>query len=334
MKTLIEILQCYVVTAEQLTNALAEACAEEKWDEAARLAQDIVGAAGGLGLAAITQAARHFAQASARRREPSRTAQRRPDGGGRTCPRARQALIQSLSRRRLVRSDLRNHSLGSSRSHASHDRAPMDSLASLIALVPAPPGAAICARDGAVPSASAWMMRARFSSAASAGGPCRLCRRAAEGRARPRPLFDVLELFAFVRPGHALGAQRAGPGAGAGAGTCRTRRKTPRARSARHCADACWRNGRLAAGGARKPRAAGRHAGARGLALGAAAERASRAKCRTARPSPAWKPGAACRNGKTKRRWASPGSQPVDTDGSARAAGAAGGHAAPRTGGL
>ena len=64
IKTLTEILQCYIVTAEQLTNGLAQACAEEKWDDAARLAQDIVGAAGGLGLAAITQAARHFAQAA------------------------------------------------------------------------------------------------------------------------------------------------------------------------------------------------------------------------------------------------------------------------------
>ncbi|HVW72432.1 MAG TPA: ATP-binding protein [Rhizomicrobium sp.] len=62
IKTLTEILQCYIATAEQLTNALADACAEEKWDDAARLAQDIVGAAGGLGLAAVTQAARHFAQ--------------------------------------------------------------------------------------------------------------------------------------------------------------------------------------------------------------------------------------------------------------------------------
>ncbi len=61
VKTLVEILQCYIVTAEQLTNALAQACAEEKWNDAARLAQDIVGAAGGLGLAAITQAARDFA---------------------------------------------------------------------------------------------------------------------------------------------------------------------------------------------------------------------------------------------------------------------------------
>ena len=64
IKTLMEILQCYIVTAEQLTNALSQACAEEKWEDAARLAQDIVGAAGGLGLAAITQAARHFAQAA------------------------------------------------------------------------------------------------------------------------------------------------------------------------------------------------------------------------------------------------------------------------------
>ncbi|HEU0096752.1 MAG TPA: ATP-binding protein, partial [Rhizomicrobium sp.] len=62
--TLVEILQCYIVTAEQLTDALAEACAEEKWNDAARLAQDIVGAAGGLGLSAITQAARNFAHAA------------------------------------------------------------------------------------------------------------------------------------------------------------------------------------------------------------------------------------------------------------------------------
>jgi signal transduction histidine kinase/HPt (histidine-containing phosphotransfer) domain-containing protein len=64
VKTLVEILQCYVVTAEQLTEALSDACSQEQWDEAARLAQDIVGAAGGLGLTAITQAARHFAQAA------------------------------------------------------------------------------------------------------------------------------------------------------------------------------------------------------------------------------------------------------------------------------
>lgn len=61
---LVDILQCYIVTAEQLTNGLAQACAEEKWDDAARLAQDIVGAAGGLGLLAITQAARKFATAA------------------------------------------------------------------------------------------------------------------------------------------------------------------------------------------------------------------------------------------------------------------------------
>jgi len=62
VKNLVEILQCYIVTAEQLTNGLSEACSEEKWNDAARLAQDIVGAAGGLGLLAITQAARNFTQ--------------------------------------------------------------------------------------------------------------------------------------------------------------------------------------------------------------------------------------------------------------------------------
>jgi signal transduction histidine kinase/HPt (histidine-containing phosphotransfer) domain-containing protein len=62
VKALADILQCYIATAEQLTQALSEACAAEEWNEAARLAQDIVGAAGGLGLTAVTQAARLFAQ--------------------------------------------------------------------------------------------------------------------------------------------------------------------------------------------------------------------------------------------------------------------------------
>ena len=70
LSTLVEILQCYVATAEQLTNSLAEACDAEKWDEAARLAQDIVGAAGGLGLAAMTKAARHFANATREGEDP------------------------------------------------------------------------------------------------------------------------------------------------------------------------------------------------------------------------------------------------------------------------
>jgi signal transduction histidine kinase/HPt (histidine-containing phosphotransfer) domain-containing protein len=61
-KTLVEILQCYIVTAEELTNALAAASAEDKWDEASRIAHDIVGAAGGLGLSAVTLAARQFGQ--------------------------------------------------------------------------------------------------------------------------------------------------------------------------------------------------------------------------------------------------------------------------------
>ena len=64
VKALVDILQCYIATAEQLTQALSDACAAEKWDEASRLAQDIMGAAGGLGLTAVTQAARLFTQKS------------------------------------------------------------------------------------------------------------------------------------------------------------------------------------------------------------------------------------------------------------------------------
>ncbi len=64
LPVLIEILQSYVVTAEQLCTALGRACADSNWDEAGRVAQDIAGAAGGLGLAAMTTAARGFAQAT------------------------------------------------------------------------------------------------------------------------------------------------------------------------------------------------------------------------------------------------------------------------------
>jgi signal transduction histidine kinase len=62
LTTLIEILQSYITTAEDLSEAFAKACEEESWDEAGRLAQDMAGAAGGLGLAAMTSAARGFAQ--------------------------------------------------------------------------------------------------------------------------------------------------------------------------------------------------------------------------------------------------------------------------------
>jgi signal transduction histidine kinase/HPt (histidine-containing phosphotransfer) domain-containing protein len=60
LTTLIEILQSYVKTAEELCNKLAQSSQDENWEEAARIAQDIAGAAGGLGLAALTAAARGF----------------------------------------------------------------------------------------------------------------------------------------------------------------------------------------------------------------------------------------------------------------------------------
>ena len=61
LPTLIEILHSYVKTAEDLCAALAKASAASDWIEAGRVAQDIAGAAGGLGLAAMTAAARGFA---------------------------------------------------------------------------------------------------------------------------------------------------------------------------------------------------------------------------------------------------------------------------------
>ncbi len=62
MKTLIDILQSYMGTAEQLSAALEEAMQKEDWAQAGRVAQDIAGAAGGLGLTALTAMARTLAQ--------------------------------------------------------------------------------------------------------------------------------------------------------------------------------------------------------------------------------------------------------------------------------
>jgi signal transduction histidine kinase/HPt (histidine-containing phosphotransfer) domain-containing protein/CheY-like chemotaxis protein len=60
--TLIEILKSYIETAEQLCRALDQASESANWQDASRIAQDIAGSAGGLGLAAMTTAARGFAQ--------------------------------------------------------------------------------------------------------------------------------------------------------------------------------------------------------------------------------------------------------------------------------
>lgn len=61
---LVEILKSYIDSAEKLCAALGEASDDANWQEAVRLAQDIAGSAGGLGLTAMTAAARGFAQAA------------------------------------------------------------------------------------------------------------------------------------------------------------------------------------------------------------------------------------------------------------------------------
>ena len=78
-----------------------------------------------------------------------------------------------------------------------------DSLSQLIALVPAPPGAAVCDAGGHCRRVSRHEAREVFQSGAV------LVVHAAfvAGRLKApatRPLFDVLELFAFVRPGQPL----------------------------------------------------------------------------------------------------------------------------------
>ena len=70
LTTLIEILQSYVKTAEDLSKRLEDACASGQWEDATRIAQDIAGAAGGLGLSALTTAARNFTQKVREGEEP------------------------------------------------------------------------------------------------------------------------------------------------------------------------------------------------------------------------------------------------------------------------
>jgi len=64
LKTLIDILQSYLESADGLAKALNQALTNEDWTQAGRVAQDFAGAAGGLGLAALTAAARALNQAT------------------------------------------------------------------------------------------------------------------------------------------------------------------------------------------------------------------------------------------------------------------------------
>jgi signal transduction histidine kinase/HPt (histidine-containing phosphotransfer) domain-containing protein len=62
LKTLLDILQSFMQSAEQLAAAIAAASERSDWTQASRLAQDFAGAAGGLGLTGISAAARVLAQ--------------------------------------------------------------------------------------------------------------------------------------------------------------------------------------------------------------------------------------------------------------------------------
>jgi signal transduction histidine kinase/HPt (histidine-containing phosphotransfer) domain-containing protein len=64
LTTLIDILQSYLQTAEELATALLSASDKEDWSQAGRLAQDFAGAAGALGLGALAASARLLAQSA------------------------------------------------------------------------------------------------------------------------------------------------------------------------------------------------------------------------------------------------------------------------------
>lgn len=94
LPTLLEILHSYINTAEDLCEALTKASAEANWNEAGRVAQDIAGAAGGLGLAAMTAAARGFA------------AQTRESDDGHALRNAAQTVVGEHLRVRMALADL------------------------------------------------------------------------------------------------------------------------------------------------------------------------------------------------------------------------------------
>lgn len=62
ISVLVEILESYIGTAEQLIRQLETASKAADWPNASRIAQDIAGSAGGLGLVALTEAARSFSR--------------------------------------------------------------------------------------------------------------------------------------------------------------------------------------------------------------------------------------------------------------------------------
>src|SRR5262249_10920433 len=62
LKTLIDIMQSFLATANELAGALAAASEREDWGQAGRLAQDIAGTAGELGLTTLASAARALVQ--------------------------------------------------------------------------------------------------------------------------------------------------------------------------------------------------------------------------------------------------------------------------------
>jgi signal transduction histidine kinase len=64
LKTLIDIMQSFLATANELSQALEDATKREDWNQAGRLAQDFAGAAGELGLTTLASAARILVQGS------------------------------------------------------------------------------------------------------------------------------------------------------------------------------------------------------------------------------------------------------------------------------
>ena len=208
-----------------------------------------------------------------------------------------------------------------------------DSLSSLIALVPAPPGAAMARarrqRRAHRPARCARPVRKRRC----AGRPCRLCRRPAEAPRRRACCSTCWNCSPLCGPASPLCPARwAWRGCWGWRSPQTPEQSAPALLAiARALLDevAGWpRDVREAAG------AAGRHSGPRRLALGAAAESDRR------RDVPHGSPIAGLEAWRGLPQWedeapvGTPGSQPRRARRSARAAGAAGGRAAPRTGRL
>ena len=196
-KTLIDILQSYMHTADELAASLSATSDKEDWSQAGRLAQDFAGAAGGLGLSALTTAARLLAQGA------------RDGAGDRALSRPRTACSRSTPA--CVRRCAASIPTFRRRAANTFGVLPINGRSAKVRSLRLPhldlPALALTGGGAVLARASGETRELSTAEARNlvASGDLLICHAMFAGQrlnARLlKPLFDLLELFAFVRPG-------------------------------------------------------------------------------------------------------------------------------------